>query len=115
MERDTSVNRGSSNARSRLTEEQARWILAQRGKMSAVRIGMMYGIAAETIRRLWRGETWLHLHAQSSPEVPVHAYEPSEGEIQSSMERFKELVGKETAGDDMVAELKGDGDEQAGK
>lgn len=41
------------------TPKEAQNIMALKGRMSAVAVGQMYGCGAETIRRLWRGETYV--------------------------------------------------------
>ena len=76
-----------------LTEAQAREILMLKGQLSAKEVGRMYGITGETVKRIWRGDSWVHL------QVPAIARADSETAarmVQESGERLlamqKDLV-----------------------
>ncbi len=44
-----------------LTEEEVREIRRMQGLMCAREAGKPYGIASETVRRIWRRESWAYL------------------------------------------------------
>lgn len=53
--------RGESGPGARLTEAQAREILALRDVGSSTKIARKYGVQRNTVYRLWRGLNWKHL------------------------------------------------------
>jgi len=53
---------GARNASAKLTEEQAREVLALKGAgMSQTVVGARFGVGESCIRRIWRRQTWKHL------------------------------------------------------
>lgn len=65
--RDAAPATGHSVGASRLTEAQARAILASvRAGVSGYRLARDYGVSHRTVYLIARGETWKHLHAAAS-------------------------------------------------
>lgn len=93
-------NRGSANGGSELTEAQVRAIRQRLAEGSATQGGLarLYGVSANTIGRIWRGETWGWLDeeegtalAPDSPQMQAQAEE--------SLRRLQALgAGKEATG-----------------
>ena len=52
---------GAKHPRAKLTEQEARDLLDLRGQVRASALGKRFGISANTVRAIWRGERWLHL------------------------------------------------------
>ncbi|MBA3534737.1 MAG: HNH endonuclease [Ardenticatenales bacterium] len=53
---------GEAAPRAKLTDDQAREILAARGTVTARELAARYGVSPGTIGDLWRGRSWKHLH-----------------------------------------------------
>lgn len=94
------VYRGNKNRNAALSEAEVRLIKqALMEGNAAPGIARIYGVSAETIRRINRGETWGWLDAEPEP-VPVEAPPTPEEEAiyQASLERLRlaeeKLAGK---------------------
>lgn len=89
-----------------LTEEDVRRLrdLASKKILDVRFEAMFYGVAAETIRRAVRGETWtkLHMNAPQTEEEMTAASTASMAKLQTLLKAEQE---RKTAGDKMLAEL----------
>lgn len=92
-----------------LTESDVRRLrqLKAEGRLNVRSECMFYGLAAETIRRAVRGETWTHLQMQ----VPK-TNEELDAAAAASLEKLQRMLAGEkeriAAPDRMIAELKGE-------
>lgn len=96
------VYRGNKNRNAALTEAEVRLIKqALMEGNAAPGIARIYGVSAETIRRINRGETWGWLDAEPLPVAPAEDLPPTPEEeaiYQASLERLRlaeeKLAGK---------------------
>lgn len=84
--------RGSRNVNAALTEEQVRAILARQGTDSASTLATVYGCSAETIRRIWRGETWGWLDEEGATAAPPGLTAEEATAAQASLQRLQERL-----------------------
>lgn len=54
---------GEMSPQAKLTEEQARRILALKGKERSIELAEKYGVCQTTITGIWAGRSWQHIHA----------------------------------------------------
>jgi hypothetical protein len=109
-----------ANGNAKLSEEQARVILAELQKPPGERrkageIAEIYGLAAETVRRLWRGENWAWLRADLAIAPAPTAAEAEAAA--ASLARLRKLqqaaAGSTAATEQMLKELQGESDGKA--
>jgi hypothetical protein len=113
--------RGSRNINAALTEAQALAIIGREGKDSAATLAGVYGVSAETIRRIWRGENWGWLQeagAEQPTDRPAEALPQATPEdaaaAAESLKRLQARLAESVqrlpdAPADMLKELKDDG------
>ena len=56
------IPRGSGHKRSKLTEEEARFIYNARGVKTAKELSEQFGVVPTTIWYIWKKKGWLHIH-----------------------------------------------------
>lgn len=75
----------------KLTEHEVRLIKQQAAKgIRAAELARVYGLAAETVRRILRGETWTWVSIE-----PPRSEEQIAAEAQSSLERIQAAMQQE--------------------
>lgn len=60
-----SVQRGTAQPQSRLTDALVRWIRAQVGRLSEVRMAAALGVSRTTVRRVTSGRGWKHVSSEA--------------------------------------------------